>query len=37
VSTVVTTVLLPAVLLMAHKVLAKTSAGWPEGTREGFR
>ena len=37
VSTVVTTVLLPAVLLMAHKVLAKTSAGWPEGTREGSR
>lgn len=35
VSTIVATVLLPAILLVVQKVLAKTSAGWPEGTDGG--
>jgi len=32
VSTAVATVLLPAVLLVAHPLIAKTSQGWPDGT-----
>ena len=35
VSTMVATVLLPAVLLVAHPLLAKTSRGWPPGTGDG--
>lgn len=35
VSTMVATVLLPAVLLVAHPLLAETSRGWPEGTSNG--